>query len=115
MDQQRLTLSSEALNDCRESMNAALTGTRTKLKEKKLREGTITAKIKIFMVDVTEKETGQVFTRLELEPDVGVKIGSKGKIDCQKVSGLYVEMDKEGIPVVASNQISMDELMEQGA
>ena len=111
MSPQTLTLGSEALADFRYKMDLALDAALKTLKEKKLMEGVVNAKIKILMVEKTDKETGQVTTRINLEPDVNLKIGAKYKLECQEETGLLMAFNQEGNPVIATNQIDIDELL----
>ena len=111
MEPQQLTLNSDAMTAFRWKMDAAINMVLAQMKEKKLTTGTVTGKIDIVMAEVTDKETGEITTRLEIEPVVNTKIGAKGKFECGLVQGLVMALDKEGIPIVASNQIDIDELL----
>ena len=38
-----------------------------------------------------------------------MKLGINAKAECEEVKGLHLEFDGNGNPIVAENQISMDE------
>ena len=111
MKPQCLNMESDALVSFRNGMNAALSKVLTEMKKRNLMQGTVTGKIDIVMVDVTDNDTGEVQTRIEIDPVVNMKIGSKGKYPCGLVTGLIMAMDEDGNPIVASSQIDIDELL----
>ncbi len=84
MKPQVFTLESEILEEFRIKMNAALETVTRLMIEKKLPDGTITAKIDIEMLERTDKETGEIYYDVELQPNVNMKISAGGKIDCDK-------------------------------
>jgi acetylornithine deacetylase/succinyl-diaminopimelate desuccinylase-like protein len=113
MKPQKLTMNSEALERFRSNLDAALNMMINQMRAKNLLEGTTTAKLNVLMVPGTDEETGEIFYKMEIEPQIDVKIGAKAKIECPVTAGIFAQFDKDGTVVVASNQISMDELMEE--
>lgn len=111
MKPHRLTMDSEMLGNFKESMNGALAMILNQLEEKNLSEGAISAKIKIKLMKKTD-EDGALNNFIVLEPDISLKIGAKGKIECNTESAI-MQIDDEGIPIVASSQISIDELLQE--
>ena len=58
-------------------------------------------------------ETGEITYDMTVDPQVNLKFGGKGKMDCDKKKSL-VQLDRAKIPMIASNQIDMDELLKKG-
>lgn len=112
MKPQELTITSEVFEDLRNKLNAAINITVNRLLDKGLSNGNVSAKIDISIRETTNKETGEVTIMPEFEPSVSMKIGAKGKMDCEKVGGMIMRQGPSGRIYVATNQISIDELME---
>ena len=113
MKPQRLSLDSEALNRFRENLDAALTIMIRQMSEKNLMEGTTTAKLKVLLLPGTDENTGEVFYKMEIEPEIDIKIGAKAKIECPVTAGIFAKFDRQGAVMVASQQISIDDLEEE--
>lgn len=113
MRPQRISIESEVLEEFRQNLNTALEIVTCQLARRKLREGTISAKIKIKVQENADKESGEVFFNMELEPDVKMKIGSSDKLECQKQGGIIMQPDNDGRPMIASQQIDMNDLMQE--
>ena len=111
MKPQELTITSEVFEDLRNKLNAAINITVNRLLDKGLSNGNVSAKIDILIRESTNKETGEVTIMPEFEPSVSMKIEAKGKMDCQKVGGMILRQGQSGRIYVATNQISMNELM----
>jgi hypothetical protein len=112
MKPQVFTLKSEILDEFRLKMDMALDTVSRLMIEKKLMSGTVDAKIQIDMQEKTDKETGEIYYDVEITPTVNMKIGAKGKLDCQTKKAL-MKQNRNKETVIASNQIEMDELMQQ--
>lgn len=110
MKPQRIDLNSEVLDEFRDKMNFLLETAVMSLAERKLTKGTISAKLEIVLMDHTNEETGEVNYQLVIKPDVKLKIGASAKMDCREQGGIVMKLDKEGRPMIASNQISFDDL-----
>ena len=117
MKPQVLDMDSEVLAEFKDSLNSAIQIVIDQLTKKSLSSGEVSAKIKIALISRTDSKTGEVLIMPEIEPNVGMKIGAKGKLECQKQAGMILQKSPCGKPVVASNQVSIDELMdvEKGA
>ena len=111
MKPQRLNIESEALEEFRASLNAALEIVACQLVQRKLKKGTVTAKVGITLDERTDSKTGEIFYDLVLEPTVNMKVGASDKLECGKKSAV-MKPDNTGRPLIASEQIGMDELME---
>lgn len=110
MNPQKLGLYCEALDEFRTKMDLALGAAARNLMEKRLIEGSVSAKIKIIIKERVNDETGEITHLIELEPDVIIKIGGKGKLECAKMTRFILQEDKNGEMVIASQQISMDDI-----
>ena len=110
-----LCINSEQLASFRNQFDISLRHMMVNMDQKELQNGTITGKIKIRMERIVNRETGEMQTMIELEPEVSVKLGINGKAECEKINGLHLAFDRNGDPVVSENQITMDELIGKGA
>ena len=112
MKPQILDMDSEALEEFRERFNLAISSLIRNMVKKDLGAGVVAGKIKIEIDRTVDKDTGEVILMPKLTPDVSMKVDAKGKIECSQVTGMILQTTPCGQPVVASNQITMDELIE---
>ena len=113
MKPQVLDLNSEVFVEFLEKLNAALTVAMNQLLEKKLMAGTVSGKIKITLMENKDKETGEVRINPIFEPEVDMKIGAKGKLECSPVGGMILQKDRNGQNIIASNQVEIDDLLRE--
>lgn len=112
MKPQILNIDSEALDEFKEKLNATLAMVVRQLKLRQLPEGTVNAKIKI-QLEENIAETGEIIQFLTLEPEISMNMTTKGKVECKKNSGLFMRLDDEGIPMIGTCQIDIDEMLRQ--
>ena len=112
MKAEELNLNSEALEDFKTNFDMALALLVREIRLKGLPGGQISAKIKIKIEEVTDIN-GQICRMMALEPDISLKLGTQGKIECRKRNGLFVKLNENGVPVVGSCQVDIDELLDQ--
>lgn len=110
MKPQIFRLDSEILEEFRIKMDAALELVSRMMIEKKLPDGAVTAKIDIEMMERTNKDTGEIYYDVELQPKVNINVSAGGKIECDKKMTM-MKLGRDRLPYVASNQIDMDELL----
>ena len=110
MKPQAFSITSEALEEFREKMDAALAMVVRQLKLKDLPEGTVTGKIKITL-DKAADANGEIATQMTLEPEVSINLSARGKIECSKKAGLFTQLDMNGNPVIGSCQIDIEDLL----
>ena len=113
MKPQRLNIESEALEEFRQSLNAALEIVTCQLIRRKLEKGTVTAKVAITIEERADQKTGEIYYDMVLEPAVNMKVGASEKLECGKKSAV-MKQDGTGRPMIASAQIGMDELVDEG-
>ena len=113
MKPQIFKLDAEILEEFRQKMDAALESVLRIMIEKEMADGCVTGKIDLEMMKKTNQETGEIYYDVELVPNVNMKIGVGGKIECEKKQVL-AKTDRNRRVVVASNQISMDEFIGDG-
>ena len=113
MKPQSFDLSSEALEEFREKMDAALAMVVRQLKIKDLPEGTVTGKIKI-VLDKAADANGEIATQMTLEPEVSINLSARGKIECSRKAGLFTQLDENGNPVIGTCQIDIEDLLNGG-
>ena len=113
MKPQELTIDSDCFWDLKQRMTEGITEALDTLMEKKLSIGSISTKIDIEIRETQNEETGEIVYQPIFSYDVNYKIGAKHKIGKGVSAGLYLEKTMDGRNIVASNQISMDELVEE--
>ena len=113
MKPQSFDISSDALEEFREKMNAALAMVVRQLKIKELPEGIVTGKIKIVMEKAADAN-GEIATMINMEPEVSLNLSAKGKIECSKKAGLFTQLDENGNPVIGSCQVDIEDLLNGG-
>ena len=114
MKPQRLNLESEALEEFRQSLSAALEIVTCQLVRRRLNKGTVSAKVAITIEERADDKTGEIYYQMELEPNVSMKVGASDSLKCGKRSAI-MKQDNDGRPMIASEQIGMDEIMQEGA
>ena len=115
MKPQRMNMDSEVLEEFRKSLNAALEIVTCQLIRKGMQEGVVSARVKIEIEERADEKTGEIYYSMELEPKVSMKIGSSDSMGCGKKNGIIMKQDGNGRPVIASEQIGIDEIMGEGA
>ena len=109
MKPQELKLECELFNEFRRALDAAINNCVRQMVVKRLSDGTITGKIEIHLEEAADKN-GEVLFYPEITPDVALKIGAKGKIDCTKQMGFMMKCGPDGF-IVGTDQVTMDELL----
>ena len=110
MKPQTLTIDSEVLEDFRENFNTTMAVLLREMRNRRLREGTITAKLDI-QIEESADVNGEVIRLVNIVPEINMKMGAKAKVECAKKSGLFMQVNDEGVPVVGSCQMDIDELL----
>jgi len=114
MKPQRLSIDSEALEEFRQSLNAAMEIVACQLIRRKLHKGSVNAKVAISLEERADPKTGEIYYDVELQPGVSMKIGASDKLECGKKTAI-MKQDNTGRPMIASEQIGMDEILDEGA
>jgi len=113
MKPQKLDLQCEVFDDFREKLDASIKVVMRQMIRKGLRSGKISATIKI-KLDENVTDDGEVIYVPEIEPEVKVRIGADGKIECRKLDGFLLKAsNKEEEFVIGTSQVSMDELIQE--
>lgn len=112
MKPQALNLESEIFDDFREKLDRAITVAMRNMVSKGIMTGSVTGKIKIEL-DTEIMEDGEMIYKPKIEPVIDIKIGAKGKIECGQQAGFLMKPDGGGGFVIGTDQISMDELMDE--
>ena len=111
MKPQRLNIDSEALAEFRTRLSAALEIVTCQLVRRELKKGTVSAKVAISLEERCDDKTGEIYYQMELEPNVTMKVGASDKLECGKKSTI-MKQDRAGRPMIATNQIDMNELID---
>lgn len=112
MKPQTLTIDSEVMEDFREKFNQTIAVLLRSMRNRQLREGTITAKLDI-EIEESADVNGEVIRMVNIVPEINMKMGAKAKVECAKKNGLFMQVNEEGVPVVGSCQMDIDELLEK--
>jgi len=112
MKPQLLSLECEIFDDFREKLDKAITVAMRNMVNKGLMAGTVTGKIKIEL-DEQVTEDGETVYAPKIEPVIDIKITAKGKIECGLQNGFLMKPDGAEGFVIGTNQVSMDELLEE--
>lgn len=110
-----LNLDSKTLNGFRQMFDISLRHLMINMEDKDMESGTITGKITIKRETAANRETGEIRTFVHMKPSVSVKLGVNGKADCEEIKGMQMAFDRNGDPIIADEQISMDEIIGKGA
>ena len=111
MKPQILDLDSEVLEEFRARFNFALSSLIINLIEKELPAGEVGGKINI-EIEKKTTEDGEIVYMPKIRPDVHMKVKAKAKLDCGTMEGMILRTTPCGQAVVASNQITFDDLLE---
>lgn len=110
MKPQRMNLDSEALEEFRRSLSAALEIVTCQLVRRDLKKGTVSAKVAISLEEHCDDKTGEIYYTMEIQPNVTMKVGASDKLECGKKSAI-MKQDGTGRPMIATEQIDMNELL----
>ncbi len=113
MKAQELTIDSEVFKDTKFIFDDAISHLLRNMIRKDLSEGKLTLTVKITSANIINQETGASEQRMIFEPKINIKIGEKADAKCPITGGLLAEIDKNGNVLVGSNQIDIDELMNE--
>ena len=111
MKPQILDLDSEVLEEFRARFNFALSSLIINLIEKELPAGEVGGKINI-EIEKKTTEDGEIVYMPKIRPDVHMKVKAKAKLDCGTMEWMILRTTPCGQAVVASNQITFDDLLE---
>ena len=111
MNAQVLSLNSEVLEEFRINLDGAIRVLAANLTEKDLATGTVTAKLEI---DIRNAADNMLEMKMmEIEPDISIKIGAKGKMKCSNQSGIFLKYDEDGLPIIGESQMTIDEFIRE--
>ena len=112
MKPQALNLESEIFDDFREKLDRAITVAIRNMVSKGILTGSVTGKIRIELRE-TVTEDGETVYAPRIEPVIDIRIDAKGKIECGLQDGFLMKPDGAEGFVIGTDQISMDELMDE--
>ena len=87
-----------------------ITNTVKRMDSKNLSEGTVSAKIKISLMQTVD-ENGEIHSTALFEPKVTAKVGDSSEDKCGATGGRIV-VQADGSVLIGSEQVTMDELMD---
>lgn len=110
MKAHELDLDSIVFAEMRLRLNEAIADAVRDMKSKGLSEGQVSAKVKITMMTGTD-ENGEIHTTAVFEPKVTSRVGSSSEDKCGATGG-KITIGNDGSVLVGSEQVTMDELMD---
>ena len=105
-----LNIDSPVFAQLRDMLSLSVADAVKKMSTKNLAEGTVSAKIKISMMQSID-ENGEIHRTAVFEPKVTQKIGSSAE-DKLGATGGQISFGDDGQLLIGSEQVTMDELME---
>lgn len=114
MEPQKLSLDCEALDEFRWAMDAELRRMVVLLENKELDSGTLTGKISV-EIERNVTQDGEIIRRIHIKPNVNIKIKADEKCELMKKDNINLVFDSAGMPVIATDQISMEDVIKKGA
>jgi len=105
-----LSIKSPVFAQLRDMLNLNLVDAVKRMTSKNLSEGSVSAKIKISMMQTVD-ENGEIHCTAVFEPKVTSKIGDSSEDKCDTTGG-KITINNEGQLLIGSEQVSMDELLE---
>ena len=112
MKPQPMTLDSEIFNEFRGMLDAAIRSTLNQMTDREIKGGKICATIDIKMASSVDNDTGEIVYTPQLEPKININIGSKDDYKMLKQYGFIMKDDGKGGYVIGTNQIDMNELLD---
>ena len=105
-----LDINSSVFDDLRETLSVTIAGTVKQMRNRNMSEGTITAKIKVQVLNRAD-ENGEIQSTAIFEPKVTSKIYNSEEEKCRPCGG-RITVGEYGKMLIGSEQVTMDELMD---
>lgn len=109
MKAHELNLDSIVFAEMTAKLNEAIQRTVRVMRDKGLTEGTVSAKIKIGVMEYVD-QNGEFSTTAIFEPKVTTKVGSSAEEKCGGTGG-KITISKDGDVLIGSEQVTMDEVI----
>ena len=109
MKAHELDLDSIVSDEMRAKLNETIKRTVRIMRDKGLTEGSVSAKIKIGVMEYVD-QNGEISTTATFEPKVTAKVGSSAARKCGETSG-KVTISRNGEILIENEQVTMDEVM----
>lgn len=111
MKPQELSINGELFDETRENLDTAMKILVNRMISTRINKGTVNLKISIEIKDIINDE-GEVIRMPDISYSVGMGMSEKDTLKGNLQRGLMLKRSSCGNLFVASDQISMDELME---
>lgn len=111
MKPQELSINGELFDETRENLDTAMKILVNRMISTRINKGTVNLKISIEIKDIINDE-GEVIRMPDISYSVGMGMSGKDTLKGNLQRGLMLKRSSCGNLFVASDQISMDELME---
>ena len=111
MKTQELTINGEMFNELRNNLDVAMTILINRMISARIDKGAVSTKIAITMKDFID-DNGEIVRTPEIDYSIGMSMSEKDSIKGNMQRGLILKRGGEGRLLIGSQQIGMDELME---
>ncbi|MCR5566180.1 MAG: hypothetical protein K6F61_04960 [Clostridiales bacterium] len=105
-----LDFDSPVFTELKAMLSMNIIDTVKRMNNKNLAEGTVSAKIKIGMMQTVD-ENGEIHSTAIFEPKVTAKVGDSSEDKCGATGGRIV-VNADGSVLIGSEQVTMDELID---
>ena len=114
MKTQELTINGEMCEELRTNIDVAMKILINRMITARINKGSVSAKISITMKEIID-DNGQVVRMPEIDYSIGMGMSEKESIKGSMQRGLILQRCPAGMLMIGSQQVSMDELMQEGA
>lgn len=114
MKTQELTINGEMFDELRTNIDVAMRILINRMITARIDKGSVSAKISITMKEIID-DNGQVVRMPEIDYSIGMGMSERESIKGSMQRGLILYRCPAGLLKIGSQQMSMDELMKEGA
>ena len=114
MKTQALTINGEMFEELRTNIDVAMKILINRMITARIDKGNVSAKISITLKEIID-DNGEIVRMPELDYTIGMGMSEKESIKGSMKRGLILQRCPAGRLMIGSQQVSMDELMEEGA
>lgn len=113
MKTQELTINGEMFEELRTNIDVAMRILINRMITARIDKGSVSAKISITMKEIID-ENGEVVRMPEIDYNIGMGMSEKESMKGSMQRGLVLKRCQAGRLMIGSQQVSMDELIEEG-
>lgn len=114
MKTQELTINGEMFDELRTNIDVAMRILINRMITARIDKGSVSAKISITLKEIIG-DNGEIVRMPEIDYNIGMGMSEKESIKGSMQRGLILQRCQAGMLMIGSQQVSMDELMQEGA